>query len=213
MSVANELQRIVNAKKDLAEKAVELDLKFTNEQGEEVAVSVDENGTPNGKIDDIAEALCSLPNNGAKQLFLGLADDKGNWISRQAITKGYHDGNGFAYIDTEIPNPVTPSTDTQTIKPSAGKVLKQVTVNPIPEQFVDTTGIVRDSSSIRFDGPEVLISHGYYPEETTKTMENMHFEATINPLTENGLKEDAYCWVGSVTIHISDELEAALAEI
>lgn len=212
MSVSNELTRIINAKKDLAEKAAEMDLKFTNEQGEEVAVSVDENGTPNGKIDDIAEALCSLPNHGAKVLFLGLADEKGNWIRTNAIPKGYHDGNGYAQIYTDEKE-VTPDKTTQTIQPDAGMVLKRVTVNPIPEQYVDTTGIVRDSSNIRWDGPQVFVPHGYYPEEATQTMENIHFETTINPLTQKGLKEDTYCYVGTVTVHISDELENALAAI
>lgn len=90
----------------------------------------------------------TMPNNGAKVLFLGRADDDDNWIRTQAITEGYHDGNGYAQIYTDEKE-VTPDKTTQTIKPDVGMVLKQVTVNPIPD-------IYKDASNVNVTAADVL---------------------------------------------------------
>lgn len=61
MSIANQLQRIKNAKELLAQKAYEIGLSYENENGTLVEVSVDENGNTNAKIDDLAEAFNLVP--------------------------------------------------------------------------------------------------------------------------------------------------------
>lgn len=55
------------------------------------------------------------------------------------IPQGYHDGNGGVYIQPETAT-VTPSGSSQTVSPTAGCVLSQVTVNAIPAKYGDTTG-------------------------------------------------------------------------
>ena len=54
------------------------------------------------------------------------------------IPAGYHDGKGSVSLSLETKS-ATPTKAQQTIEPSEGKVLSQVTVEAIPAQFVDTS--------------------------------------------------------------------------
>ena len=54
------------------------------------------------------------------------------------VPKGYHSGSGTVKIAVETKS-ATPTKASQTIKPSTGKVLSQVTVAAIPANYVDTT--------------------------------------------------------------------------
>lgn len=54
------------------------------------------------------------------------------------VPKGYHSGAGTVKISLETKS-ATPTSSSQTIKPSTGKVLSQVTVAAIPANYVDTT--------------------------------------------------------------------------
>ena len=55
------------------------------------------------------------------------------------IPAGYHNGNGKVTVVLEEKT-ATPTTTTQNITPTAGKVLSKVTVNAIPKQYGDATG-------------------------------------------------------------------------
>lgn len=54
------------------------------------------------------------------------------------VPAGYHNGSGKVNISTETKT-ATPTTGSQTVTPSSGKVLSKVTVNAIPSQYVDTS--------------------------------------------------------------------------
>jgi len=54
------------------------------------------------------------------------------------IPAGKHSGSGTVSIVLEQKT-ATPTTSSQSIAPTAGKVLSKVTVNPIPDNFADTT--------------------------------------------------------------------------
>lgn len=54
------------------------------------------------------------------------------------IPAGYHDGTGSVSLSLETKS-ATPTKVQQTIEPSEGKVLSQVTVEAIPAQYVDTS--------------------------------------------------------------------------
>lgn len=54
------------------------------------------------------------------------------------IPAGYHNGTGSVSLSLETKS-ATPTKAQQTIEPSEGKVLSQVTVEAIPAQFVDTS--------------------------------------------------------------------------
>lgn len=62
------------------------------------------------------------------------------------VPAGYHDGKGTVKIETESKT-ATPTEASQKIIPTTGKVLTQVTVNPIPANYGDvstTTGVAGD---------------------------------------------------------------------
>lgn len=54
------------------------------------------------------------------------------------VPSGYHNGSGTVSITLEQKS-ATPTTSSQTVTPTSGKVLSQVTVNAIPDNFADTT--------------------------------------------------------------------------
>lgn len=167
----------------------------------------------------------AIQDRGAKVLFLGLADDKGNWISRQAIPKGYHDGNGYALIYTDEKE-VTPDKTTKTITPDVGMVLKQVTVNPIPDNYIDLTdaSIAKGEDDLTVDGHKVNVPAGYYPQAVSKGVKRMSvLEEFIDVLDEpvdtdpEGLPvllaTEVNAYVDMLYIGIDPSLENALSEI
>lgn len=63
------------------------------------------------------------------------------------IEKGYHDGTGSVSITLETKS-ATPTKSEQTITPTTGKVLSQVTVAAIPDQYIDTTQATAEAGDI-----------------------------------------------------------------
>lgn len=61
------------------------------------------------------------------------------------VPKGYTDG-GTVKIVTETKT-VTPTKSTQNITPSSGKVLSKVTVNPIPDTYVDASTVATNTKN------------------------------------------------------------------
>ena len=175
---------------------------------------------PDGSI-----GVGTIPNNGAKVLFLGLADDKGNWISRHAISKGYHDGNGYAQIYTDEKE-VTPDKTTKTITPDVGMVLKKVTVNPIPDKYIDSTdaSIAKGEDDLTVDGHKVNVPAGYYPKGVSKGVQRMSvLDEFIDVLEEPNdtdpeglpvlLANEVNAYVDMLYIGVDPSLENALSEI
>ena len=66
------------------------------------------------------------------------------------IQKGYHSGNGAVSITLETKT-VTPTKSTQEITPTAGKVLSKVTVEAIPDNYIDTSDADAISDDILID--------------------------------------------------------------
>lgn len=66
------------------------------------------------------------------------------------IPKGYHGGTGTVKIVLEEKS-VTPTKSTQTVVPTAGKVLSEVTVDPIPEEYITTDDATATPDQILID--------------------------------------------------------------
>ena len=123
------------------------------------------------------------------------------------IPEGYHSGAGTVSITTETKS-VTPTTTPQTVTPTAGSVLSQVTVAAIPEQYVDTSAATAAAADI-LAGKTAYVGG----EEITGAMPNNGSTGgTIDGLTTTSLSIPAgYTTGGSVSL--TSDIEAALAAI
>lgn len=87
------------------------------------------------------------------------------------IPKGYHSGSGKVQIVLETKT-VTPTKSTQKVTPTAGKVLSEVTVNPIPDEYITTddatatAGKILKDETAYVDGEKVV---GTMPDNGAKT--------------------------------------------
>lgn len=76
----------------------------------------------------------SMTNNGAISATLDATTNKQSYT----VPSGYHNGSGTVSITLEEKS-ATPTTSSQNITPTSGKVLSKVTVNAIPAKYGDTT--------------------------------------------------------------------------
>lgn len=74
----------------------------------------------------------TMPNNGAVAKTLTASD------ASYSVPQGYHSGKGTVSIVPETKT-ATPTKKSQSITPTSGKVLSSVTVEAIPDNFIDTT--------------------------------------------------------------------------
>ena len=63
------------------------------------------------------------------------------------IPAGKHSGSGKVSIELETKT-ATPTKSTQNITPSAGKVLSKVTIDPIPEKYVDNSSTTSNDANV-----------------------------------------------------------------
>lgn len=77
----------------------------------------------------------TMPNNGTVTEVLDTSSNNQSY----SIPAGYHSGSGSVSIVLETKS-TTPTTSSQTITPTSGKVLSSVTVAAIPDEYADTTG-------------------------------------------------------------------------
>ena len=123
------------------------------------------------------------------------------------IPAGYHDGTGSVSLSLETKS-ATPTKAQQTIEPSEGKVLSQVTVGAIPSQYVDTstgTAVAGDilTGKIAFvDGASVT---GSMPNNGATNL-------TIDGMQSTSVSVPAGYTSGG-TVSLTDSIETALAAI
>lgn len=86
----------------------------------------------------------TMPNNGAVNKTLDVTT-----IS-YTIPKGYHSGSGKVQIVLETKS-VTPTKSVQKVTPTSGKVLSEVTVNPIPSEYITTGDATATAAQILDD--------------------------------------------------------------
>lgn len=123
------------------------------------------------------------------------------------VPQGYHSGAGVVKIVTEDKE-VTPTKVAQEVTPTTGKVIKKVTVAPIPEDYIDTT----DADAI---AANILVDKTAYVNgvKVTGTMPNNGSpNVTIDGITVTSLNvtEGYY---GGGTVSLTDDIERALAAL
>lgn len=116
-----------------------------------------------GKIIVLANgttAAGTMPDNGAVSVVLDAT------TVTYTVPKGKHSGTGKVSIVLEEKS-VTPTKSAQTITPTAGKVLSKVTIDPIPEKYVDNSAVTATDAKV-LDGEK----YGADGEVRTGTMPN-----------------------------------------
>lgn len=100
------------------------------------------------------------------------------------VPQGYHNGSGTVQIVTETKS-TTPTTSSQDIIPTTGKVLSKVTVGAIPSQYGDATGKTATAGDILYGVTAVGISSGSAVDLTGSMPNNGAVSKTLDATTSN----------------------------
>ena len=100
------------------------------------------------------------------------------------VPEGYHDGTGTVSITLEQKS-ATPTASQQTITPTSGKVLSQVTVNAIPAVWGDTTNDDGVAANVLYGKKVHSISSGAAVQLTGTMTNNGAVSKTLDATTNN----------------------------
>lgn len=157
-----------------------------------------------GKVYVLADGTVTtgtMPNNGTVSKTLDAT------TITYTIPKGYHSGTGMVTITLETKT-VTPTKSAQDITPTSGKVLSKVTVNPIPDNYIDTTDADATAANILVDKTAYVGG-----VKVTGTMANNgNTSGTIDGLTTTSAAIPAGYTSGG-TVSLTNDIETALAAI
>ena len=159
--------------------------------------------TPNGTV-----TAGTMPNNGAVSKILDATEDNQSY----AVPAGYHNGSGSVEIVLEEKSS-TPTTSTQNITPTDGKVLSKVTINPIPGKFADTTGDDATAANILYGKKAHSNQNGNAVVITGSMPNNVAIAGSIDGLTAMSYTIPAGYHNGSGTVSLTSDIEEALAAI
>ena len=143
----------------------------------------------------------TMPNNGAVTGTLDVT------TITYTIPKGYHSGTGKVTITLETKT-VTPTKSVQKITPTSGKVLSEVTVEPIPENYIDTTDASAKAAEI-LDGKTAYVD-GVKVEGSMAN--NGSVTGSFDGITITSKTIPAGYTTGG-TISLTSDIEEALAAI
>ena len=157
-----------------------------------------------GKVIVLADGTVStgtMANNGAVSKTLDAT------TITYTIPNGYHSGTGKVKIVLETKT-VTPTKSAQDVTPTTGKVLSKVTVEAIPDNYVDTTD--GDATAAEILDGKFAYAKGVKVEGTMPN--NGAIAATIDGLTTTSYAVPAGYTSGG-TVSLTNDIETALAAI
>ena len=144
----------------------------------------------------------TMVNNGAVNKTLTVDNNE------HKIPAGYHNGSGVIKIVPEDKT-TTPTKESQNVIASEGKVLRKVTVGPIPAAYQDVTQVNAEAGHI-LDGKKIVSATG---EVVIGSMSNNGaINVTIDGLTQTSYEVPAGYTTGG-TISLTSDIEDALAAI
>ena len=143
----------------------------------------------------------TMPNNGAVSKVLTVTEPV------YTIPKGFHSGTGSVSVSLETKS-VTPTKSSQTVSPTTGKLLSSVSVEAIPDNFIDTSDATAADTQI-LDGETAYVG-GVKVEGTMPN--NGAVNGTIDGISAVSFAIPAgYTSGGSVTL--TGDIEQTLAAI
>lgn len=127
------------------------------------------------------------------------------------VPSGFHNGSGTVSIVLEEKS-ATPSTSSQNITPTSGKVLSKVTVAAIPAKYGDTTGDTATAAYVLAGYKAHTINNGSAVQITGSMANNGSTSGSFDGLTTTSYTIPAgYTSGGTVTL--TSDIEEALAAI
>jgi hypothetical protein len=150
----------------------------------------------------------TMANNGAVSKTLDATTGNQSYT----VPAGYHNGSGKVQITLETKT-ATPSTSSQNITPTSGKVLSKVTVNAIPANYGNTTGDDAVAANLLYGKKAHSISSGSAVQITGTMPNNGAVSATIDGLSVTSYTVPAGYHNGSGTVSLTNDIETALAAI
>lgn len=136
-----------------------------------------------GKIivgSDGSQITGTMTNNGAVSKTLDATSGNQSYT----VPSGYHNGSGAVSIVLETKS-ATPSTASQDITPTSGKVLSKVTVVAIPSKYGDTTGDDATAARVLSGYKAHTISNGAAIQITGTMPNNGAVSKTLDATTNN----------------------------
>ena len=159
-------------------------------------------------VTDTGEVEGTMTNNGAVSKTLDATTNNQSYT----VPAGYHNGSGKVSITLETKT-ATPTTSTQNITPTSGKVLSKVTVNPIPANYGNTTGDTATAADLVSGVKAHTIVNGTATLITGTMTDNGTITATIDGLSTTSYTIPAGKHSGSGTVSLTSDIEEALAAI
>ena len=149
----------------------------------------------------------SMTNNGAVSKTLDATTNNQSYT----VPAGYHNGSGTVSITLEEKS-ATPTTSSQNITPTAGKVLSKVTVGAIPAKYGDTTGDDAVAANLLAGKFAHTIVNGTATQIEGTMTNNGAISGTIDGLTTTSYSVSAGYTSGG-TVSLTNDIETALAAI
>ena len=150
----------------------------------------------------------TMANNGAVSQTLDVRSGHTSYT----VPAGYHNGSGTVSLVTEEKS-ATPTTSSQNITPTAGKVLSKVTVAAIPAKYGDTTGDDAVAANLLAGKYAHTIVNGTATQIEGTMTNNGAIAATIDGLTTTSYTVPAGYHSGSGTVSLTNDIELALEAI
>lgn len=153
------------------------------------------------------EVAGTMPNNGAISKTLDATANNQSYT----VPAGYHNGSGTVGIVLEEKS-ATPTTSSQNITPTTGKVLSKVTVAAIPAIYGDVTTDTATAADILAGVKAHTIQNGAAVQITGSMTNNGAISGSIDGLTTTSYSVPSGYTSGG-TVSLTNDIENALAAI